>query len=209
MNSGKKVFIMLLAAVAAVITFLSACTADLTENVSEIRRGYFSAEDDVMTVTVVSGMRERNYVADGVAGELVPYTLVTVVPKTFDPDATYTYAVSANGASYGGTMKVHPFAASFSAEVEAELTGEITVTVNDREYAPVDMTGDGVSFDKAIDAAKTELKPEDGYEVRARMIKNPIGDGLCWHVAYYFRSGKQSGVLLDPIDLNTLAKKTD
>lgn len=32
MNSGKKVFIMLLAAVAAVITFLSACATDLTEN---------------------------------------------------------------------------------------------------------------------------------------------------------------------------------
>ena len=208
---NKNRYICIFAAIAAVVTLLVACSPDLTENVSELRSGYFAAEDDTFKAVAVSGRRESNYVADGIAGELVPYTLITVTPKAFDPDAVYTFTAKTDSASYGGTFTVHPFAASFSAEIAAEMTADFTLTVsageNVYEYSLVScVTHEMMTFDRAIEAAKTELKPEN-VEIRARLIQNPVGDGLCWHVAFYGSDGTQSGVLLDPVTAKVLAKK--
>ena len=55
--------------------------------------------------------------------------------------------------------------------------------------------------------AKQELNPTGKYEIRARIIKNPLSEGLCWHVAFYFGDDKTCGVLLDPTTAKVLAIK--
>ena len=211
----KLCFLFAAVMTAATVWWLAGCNGDGMKNVSERRSGYYSGGDDVMTVTAVSGVRERNYVADGTAGELVPYTLITIVPSDFDVDAIYTYTAKASGSSFGGTFVVHPFAASFSAEFSAEtVCEEFTVTVNvggqSREYALHSLvTDDMIEFDEAVSTAIDVLGAPDGkYEVRARLIKNPLGgDGVCWHVGFYTESGDTHSVLLDAVTAKTLAKK--
>lgn len=213
---GMKKLLFLFAAVMTVATVwvFCACSANGMSRVSERRGGYFTAANDAMTVTAVSGVRETPYETDGVVGALKPYTLITVVPAKFDVDAVYTYSATIGQATYGGTLIVHPFAASFSAELDIEAAESFTVTVMrgvDKTELVLDslVTADMLAYDKAIDAAKTELKPRGDYEIRARIIKNPLGDdGLCWHVAFYSADG-QCGVLLDPTNAKILAKKTD
>lgn len=207
----KKFVILSLTALCAAL--LCGCSKGDMKNVSERRSAFFTAEDEALTVTAVSGVREMPYTVDGVAGQLKPYTLITLIPKTFDVDAVYTYsAVTANG-SYGGTFTVHPFAASFSAEFDAETSSGFSVTVTccvqSKEYALSSLvTEDMLTFEKAIDVAQTELRPSGEYEIRARLIRNPLGEGLCWHVAYYSADGDMKGVLLDPVSAKVLAKKS-
>ena len=211
-----KRLLFLFAAIMTVATvwIFCACSADGMARVSERRSGYFAATSDAMTVTAVSGVRETPYETDGAIGALKPYTLITVVPAKFDVDAVYTYSATIGQATYGGTLIVHPFAASFSAELDVEATDGFTVTVT-RGGEKTELvlgsvvTDDMLAYDRAIDAAKTELKPRGDYEIRARIIKNPLGDdGLCWHVAFY-SADAQSGVLIDPLSAKILAKKTD
>ena len=215
----KKICIVFAAVMtAATVWWLTACADHALDNVSERRSAYFSATDGSFELTAVSGEREENYVADGVAGKLTPYTLITFAPvdeNMFDVDATYTYeAVLDDGAKkYGGALVVHPFAASFSAEFPYEARGTFTVTVflgggAKREYRLNNLVdGAYMSAERAIGAAKQELNPTGKYEIRARVIKSPLSDGLCWHVAFYFGDDKTCGVLLEPTTAKVLAIK--
>lgn len=215
MNNTKKLcaaFAVLMTA--ATLWLLTSCGANPMKNVSERRSGYYTAADSAFTVTAVSGVRENDYRIDGVCGTLKEYTLVTVVPAEFDVDAVYSYTAKTAAGEYGGALIAHPFASSFSAEFDSETTGEFTlcITAGDvtREYTMSSLvTAEMMSYAAAIDAARHELDPQGGCEIRARLIKNPLGgDGLCWHVA--FSDGEHGcGVLLDPITAKVLAKKTD
>lgn len=197
-----------------VTIILCSCGTDAMDGVSERRCGYYSAMDDGYTVTAVSGVREQSFKADGKAGKLIPYTLITLVPDEFDIDAVITYTAEADGCTFGGTMLVHPFAASFSAEFEHETTAaEFTVTVKcgqstSKLQLKSQVPQGAITYDRAISAAKSAVSPRGEYEIRARIIKNPLSnDGLCWHVSFISADGNSSGVLLDPVSAKVLAKK--
>lgn len=185
------------------------------KNVSERRSAYYSASDGEMTVTAVSGVREDPYTLDGSVGGLKPFTLITVVPTKFDVDAVYTYKAVTSDGEYSGTLAVHPFAASFSAEFDAETAEDafaVTVCCGEieTEYRLTSLvTDEMMTYDKAIDAAVSELEPSGSYEIRARLIKNPLepSTGICWHITIYSQSGEDCGVLLDPVTAKVLAKK--
>ena len=111
-------------------------------------------------------------------------------------------------------MIVHPFAASFSAEFEHETTAnELTVTIKCGGKTTAlklqsQITGEMITYDRAISAAKTSIHPKGEYETRARIIKNPLGaDGLCWHISFITADGGNTGVLLDPVTAKVIAKK--
>lgn len=187
------------------------------ESVGERRSGYFTAHADGYNLTAVSGVREDPFAADGVVGgdgKLKQYTLITLVPDEFDIDAVITYTAEADGCTFGGTMIVHPFAASFSAEFEHEtVSAEFTVKIKcggatTAFQVKSGVTTDMISYDRAISAAKSAVAPRGEYEIRVRLIKNPLSaDGICWHVAFITQDGGNTGVLLDPITAKVLAKK--
>ncbi len=208
---------------AMTVWLLTACADHTLDDVSERRCAYYTAKDadGVFELTAVSGAREDPFTADGVAGALKAYTLVTLSPtdkNMFDVDATYTYEAVIDGGAkkFGGALVVHPFAASYSAEFPYETRGVFTVTVfmggdssNKRVYELKNLVdGSYMSVERAIGAAEQELDPTGRYETRARIIKNPLSDGLCWHVAFYFEGGGTSGVLLDPTTAKVLAVKS-
>ena len=208
----KKLCWLFAAVMTAVTILLFSCGVDSMDRVSERRSRYYTAVNDGFTVTAVSGVREKTFAADGkVDGGLLQYTLITLVPDDFDIDAIVTYTAEADGCTFGGTMTVHPFAASFSAEFEHETTAkEFTVTIKCGGTHSFTMqsqiTADMISYDRAISAAKTSVNPRGEYEIRVRIIKNPLGDGLCWHVNFITANG-DAGVLLDPVTAKVLAKK--
>lgn len=196
---------------AATLLLICSCSG-ATKRVSERRSEFYSASDGVITVSAVSGVREINFVNDGRAGELKPYTLITLVPATFDVDAVYTYAAKIGDYSFGGTMIQHPFAASYSVEIDVEATEEFAVSVtcngkNSTLELKSLVTSDMLGFEQAVDVAAVELKPSGEYEIRARIMKNPIsGDGLCWHVAFIYADGEASA-LIDPFTSKIITKK--
>ena len=211
---GMKKLCMLFAAIMTAMTIwmFTACSSDSMDMVSERRSNYYTAQGDGYTITAVSGVREHTFAADGKVGSLKPYTLITLVPEEFDIDAIITYTAEADGCTFGGTMIVHPFAASFSAEFEHETTAkQFSVTIKSGGTAhefqvQSQITDDMITYDRAISAAKAAVNPRGEYEIRARIIKNPLGDGLCWHINFIGAAG-ETGVLLEPVTAKVLAKK--
>ena len=214
-----KKLCMLFAFLMTVVTVIlfSSCAPSGMDGVSERRSGYYSAADGEFKVIAVSGVREKDYARDSKVGDLVPYTLITLsdIDETaFDVDAVITYeAVVNNGDGekrYGGALITHPFAASYSAEFEFETTAKsFTVGIvcdgKRREYTLESQTDGVIAFDRAIAAARDELDGARG-EIRARIIKNPVGEGVCWHVEF-ITAESSCGVLLDPKSAKVLAKK--
>ena len=198
---------------AVTVWALSSCGADPMQNVSERRSAFYTAADDELSLTAVSGVREDPFLLDGKAGATSPYTLITVVPNLFNVDAIYTYTAKTAEREFGGALVVHPFAASFSAEFPFETVGGLCVTVvcggTARNYEMTSRLSENtIAYDRAIDAAKTEIRPDGSYEIRARLISDPFGGGeLCWHVSFFFESGKESGVLLDAVTAKVMAVK--
>ena len=199
----------------ATVILLTSCSGAM-DGVSERRSGYYTASDNDFSVVAVSGVRESDYARDGVVGNLTPYTLITlsnIDEKAFDVDAVVTYEAvvpcEEGEKRFGGALVSHPFAASYSAEFPFETAADFTVSViiggQRREYALISQTNGIITFDRAIAAAKSEIKKAEG-EIRARVIKNPVGDGVCWHVEFITAEGA-CGVLLDPFTAKVLAKK--
>ena len=215
---GMKKLCFIFAAVmtAATVWWLAACGKDAMNDVSERRSGYFTGGIDGAELNAVSGVRESEYALDGaVGGALVPYTLITLTPVAFDVDAVYTYKAEYGGSVYGGTMIVHPFGASFSAEIPAEFASDFSVEISCAGKTDVAemhslVTSEMYAFDRAIDAAKQALGTSATGEIRVRLIKNPIDhtQGVCWHVSFKSADGGDYGVLLDPVTAKVLAKKT-
>ena len=215
MNAYKKLCAVFAAFMTvATIIMLTSCNADGMAQVSERRSGYFVASDAEFEINAVSGVREDPFVADGKVGALVAYTLLTVKPTKFDVDAQYTYTATVGSGAFGGALVVHPFAASFSAEFSAEATTDFTVTVKlgdaTREYSLHSIVAaDTVTFSEAIAEAKKAVgKIDFDYEIRARLIKNPLekNGGLCWHIGFY-GADATLGALLDPVTAKPLAVK--
>lgn len=210
-----KKLCLLLALIAVVATsMLSGCEKE-RKDISELRTDYYCANDDNYTLTAVSGVREEEYVADGVVGELREYTLFTVVPEVFDVDAIITYTVVIDNSSFGGNMIVHPFAGSFSAEIDKRVVGgelfvKLAVGGQAYEYTLHSQVGEKmISAYDALELAESRLAVTGEYEVRVKLIKNPIdGDGLCWHVEFIFDKDNDCGILIDPITLKTIATQT-
>lgn len=194
------------------VMFLFSCAGDPMSGVSERRSGYYYAEGDGFKITAVSGVREQPFETDGTCGALKSYTLITVVPDVFDVDALYTYSAVTYGGEFGGALTVHPFAASFSAEFDSETTAaafSVTIKTKEKEHVfelKSQKPESAVTFDRAIEQARRVISPPESCETRVRIVKNPLGDGLCWHVAFYSNSSS-CAVLLDCVTLNTLAKK--
>ncbi len=214
----------------ATLVLLASC-APADTDISERRTDYFTASDEMFTVTAVSGMRETPYETDGVVAKMISYTLITVSPTdkaVFDVTATCEYEASvpddpdrsgeSSGKKFGGALIVHPFAASYSAEFAYETTDTFTVAVlytengekRRREYKMTSLvTPEMMTYDSAVSAAKNEFDINGAHETRVRLINNPVSEGLCWYVVFYFADGKNCGVLLDPTTAKVLAKRSD
>lgn len=210
---------------AATVILLSSCGVGEPKNLSERRSGYFTATDGRYELTAISGVRETDYAADGVAGELKAYTLITLAPtdkSAFDIDASYAYeatvsvedSMNVTEKKFGGAMIMHPFAASYSAEFDYETTAaftvKITVGTETLEYELCSAVPENaIDCISAISAAKAELDPSGNYEIRARLIRNPVDaqNGLCWHVAFITDVDQTSSVLLDPVTARVIAVK--
>lgn len=226
----KLCFVFAALMTVATVLLLSSCAPAETD-ISERRTNYFTASDEAFTLTAVSGMRETPYETDGAVAKMISYTLITVAPtdKTvFDVTASCEYEADvpvdpdksgeSAGKKFGGALIVHPFAASYSAEFAYEATDTFTVAVlyaengekRRREYKMTSLvTPEMMTYDSAVSAAENEFEISGAHETRVRLISNPVGEGLCWYVAFYYADGKNCGVLLDPTTAKVLAKRSD
>ncbi len=163
------------------------------DKISEIRNHVFEGSCENFTVTAVSGEREHPFEIDGVPGERVNFTVITVKPRVFDITAAYDYTITHDGKEYTGQFVRHPFNETYSAEINVKITKDFVVAING-DGCEVSMTsvksGKFISAEKAFDVAlkklKSTVKKMDKYEIYLRLTKNPVNEeeGYYWYVAF-------------------------
>jgi hypothetical protein len=207
----------------AIVFGLSGCKSAMERYdpvVSELRDNIYLAESDRFSVSVITGKREDPFLMDGHAGGTRAFTLITIVPKS--GAGPFTYKATVNGKEYTGDLLPHPFAPSFSADIEVLSTDSaIPVTVSgggtEETLTAVSVKNDRmITADKAIEIAEKRLKTRvDGFksngtyrcEVYVRLLQNPIDNsgGYHWYVAFIGENHTIYAVLIDPESMEIVA----
>lgn len=201
----KKKIVIVSAVIAALICCFSAVgcksvTRKYYASISEIRDAAYEGECEGMKVSVVSGVREDPFVADGKSGEKKDFTVITVTFDEFTANLPYSYFVTIGDTEYSGVLSMHPFSESYSVELSVR-TRQPSVTVKvtlgdfsaEAEAASV-LESDDISADRALEVALKALEEDlkrwkkEGtqYEIYVRFIPNPINSdgGHFWYVVF-------------------------
>ncbi len=180
-------------------------------SISELREYLFAAENTDYKITAISGVRENPYEMNGICAARQDFTVITVTPASFAPDATYRYRTEIDGAVYEGDLLPHPFAQSLSVDIPAACKSDFTLTVtcgSEQTFAMQSaVTGDLISAEKAFTIALEKLKGELKRfrvknklqaEIYVRLMENPIdgSGGYFWYVAFVGEEKEIVAVLL-------------
>ncbi len=188
--------------------------------ISELRDNIFLAASDSYSVNIITGKREEPFLMDGHAGGTREFTVITVSPKS--GSAPYSYAAVINGTEYAGELTPHPFADTYSADIEAfSSDAEIAVTLtsggnSEKLIAKTVKSEHMITADKAIEIAEKRLKSRvDGFrvngmlncEVYVRLLQNPIDNsgGYFWYVAFIGENQAVYAALIDPVSMEIAA----
>ena len=192
------------------------------DSLSELRTDYLTASCDSGKIDIATGTRENPYKIDGISEAKEEYTVITFTPTEFLPGTSYAYRAVIDGIEYTGQLVMHPFAESYSADINDKCDGReipLTLTCDEQLYemTAVSVIADNmINAERALEVAYGALKPKiDGFksggklnaELYVRIIPNPIDDkgGYYWYVAV--AGSTTFAVLLDPVTEEIIAKR--
>ena len=224
---GFGVFIIMLS-----VTFV-ACSGDRMYNLvrhklAEVRQTLFYAIDEHMEVTFISGMRESEYAADGIATELVPFGIVTfklIGAQTGAGQARFEMLIGND--RFDGELELNPFDSTYMADIGTLVQGNagpivvrfLRGTFTDELVMQSVSNGWKINHTEALRIAVRELRNElenfvtngefsgEGY---VKIITDPANDFAVfyWYVSFVNRSGQTLAVIVDPMLGEVLARKT-
>ena len=209
---------------------LSACgkvSVDLNDYLIEERNHLFTANDDLYSVSLSTGMRESDYNLDGVVGEKVEFGVLTFSRNDNNPlsNDQYSYVVKINEESVSGNLEKNPVNNSYVIDLEMSVPVDATVAVQ------INFTGytfketlTNTSSDFTVDSttaltiANKELKTElenitsnnTNIEVVMKIIKDSSNTELnnyFWYIGVVSTTGDTLGILIDANTSEVIAKK--
>jgi len=218
----KKTGVLIFAIIACVL-FFAACSTPMEKYeayISELRDNVFTAESVNYSVQIITGKREEPFVMDGHAGAVREFTVITLNPKA--GEGKYSYRVTINGSEFAGKFLPHPFAKTYSADIEArsfdsEILLSITVNGNSETLTAKSVKTDNmIPAAKAVEIAEKRLKHRiDDFwangtlnaEIYVRLISNPIDNsgGYYWYVAFIGAGQTIYAVLIEPVSMQVAA----
>ncbi len=152
----KKFYFFIILAIFSSLVLIS-CSDNtynlVKENISEIRYNILDYHDDIMSASFMSGMREKDYVANGINSALIDFAIIKL--SFVENDFAYNekkvnYCTVINGVEYKGEMLNNPYDNSFV----------IDLNINAQELSILDinLTIDGI--DKSITLTKVNSQWE-------------------------------------------------
>ena len=189
--------------------------------ISELRENVFVGESDNFSVNIITGLREDPFLMDGNAAIARDFTLITLTPKNVT-DGNYAFEVNIGGTQFKGEFIAHPFAQTFSAELDIRANvSEIALTVtgndgNEPIMATSVVTDPMISVEQALEVAENKLRNSlevfktGGVlqaEIFIRLIANPIDQsgGYHWYVAFIGQNQTIFAALICSISMQVLA----
>ena len=226
----KKYFLTFVLLIVSVFS-LSACgktDINLANYLIEERNTLFTAQDDIYSVTLSSGLREENYALDGTIGNMVDFAVLTLSRLNSNPLAndTYNYVVTVNEDNYSGTLTKSETDNTYSADLQinipagATVNAQITFTgYNFNKQLENTSSSFAVDKNKALEIASKELKTElenltsdknNTTEVVMKLLKDYSDSELktyYWYVGVISTTGETLGILIDANTGDVIAKK--
>ena len=99
------------------------------ENMSELTKVYYMAENENFYCTLASGVREQNYLMNGESGEVVDFALLTIVPNNDVKGVVVKAKVKIDGVEEDVELEVNGLNHNFMVDLEKQLTGDEVVEV--------------------------------------------------------------------------------
>lgn len=197
----------------------------LKNNTAEIRNYLFVGNDDDFDVSFISGKREKNYIVNGYATELVDFGVLTFFPKN-DLDVDYTIAnfvllVGTN--KFEGVLQKNPFDGSLVADIKTNISPTANVT------AKIEMGEFSREIKLNCVNADWKIQSEDVYSILSKKFKSEIDkcvvgksfagevyikilndadenvSDFYWYVCILTRTGGRLSLIISPDTGETLA----
>lgn len=225
----RKILVFMMLAVS--IFSLSACgnsKINLADCVIEERNTLFTACDDNYSVSLSSGLREKDYNFDGIINEKIDFAILTLTRNDSLPMAkdNYTYVVTINNDSKTGFLEKSETDNSYSIDlgVKVQESDSVNVQISFTGYTfnqDLENTSSSFSVDTttALDIANKELKEElknitSDKNVKIEAVMKILKDysseeikNYYWYVGVISTNGDTLGILIDANTGNIIAKK--
>ena len=218
----KKVFLIFVAILVVVcsVVFVS-CNKDKTPtergNISRTISAFYAGENDNFAVSIQSGKREKNFMADGKATDVVDFTELTILPLKVHDCEEYVFVINGESATLSGKVKGNEFG-EYIISVNLDFT-PISVTIGEGEGAEcISLTNvlDGkLTSADVINIAETEFADringakEAGDYCREIYVKLITGDrqNYYYYVSYIGEGVDYWALLVNPATGEIVSKK--
>ena len=140
----------------------------LRQNTAELREYLYEGSSDGVCASLIFGKREKNYIVNGYATELVEFGVLTFdVPKDIQIDETIAkYVVTVGTTRYSGDLQKNPFENTLVADIKKNISGVQSVTAKI-------IAGEFVKEIKLVCINENwKIKSADVYSLVAKAFKN-------------------------------------
>jgi len=211
------------------IIFMGGCDQKykrIKNNLSEVRYNIFTGESDNFKVTFMSGKREKDYSINGYNTNLIDFGVITISPKDSSIDTTNSsVAITIDTLRYEETLERNPFDGSLVADIGVIIDNEInSISIKILvDNINENLILNNISHDWKVDYAKAlklaynnlseNLEPHITTqflgEIYVKIIEDTINNkgNYLWYINFVTRTGKQYGIIIDPISEKILATK--
>ncbi len=204
MRMKRKFVLCAVTLILAICVLFCACNkkddVEPKSNVCRRTDGYLAGESESFAVSIESGCREKCFIADGKATDVIPFCEINITPLvTIDRDSISFALTDGEGNSLSGACEGGKFG-EFCADITLDFTPTaVTVTAGEKssEIELCDVLDGCITAADAIniaaDAFKDALEKEDaeGKHEREIYVKVITGDRLNY---YYYVSFIGDGV---------------
>ena len=221
----KKIFLLvtLIAVLACVLSALTACNVfkkdePECDNVSRQTDAYFVGESAQFAVSIEKGKREKTFIADGKATDVVEFCQITITPLATNSYESVSFVIAGGEEnSLSGEITTADYG-EYSTTVELNFTPtSVTVTAGSdvSEIELANILDGALSSADAVNIAREAFKDkltqesEEGLGEREIYVKIITGDRLNY---YYYVSFIGDGVdylamLIDPKTGDIVSKR--
>ena len=187
------------------------------DNISRRTDAYFAGESEQFAVSVEKDRREKTFIADGKATDVVDFCQITVIPLKSNDYKSINFVIKGDDSTLSGEITTSDFGEFFSL-IELGFTPKtITVTAGEEtcEIELTDMLEGKLTSSDAVNIAKDAFKDkiakenEEGKAEREIYVKLITGDRTNY---YYYVSFIGDGVdywamLIDPSTGDIISKR--
>ncbi len=133
------------------------------ENMSELTKVYYMAENDDFYCTLSSGVREKTYLMNGESSEVTDFALLTIVPNQNVSGSLIKANVKIDGVESEVELEINGLNHNFMVDLEKAFSGNevVEVTYGGSSIALENVSQNfAVDYNKAIEIACQEMNEQ-------------------------------------------------